>query len=239
MSRYCLIFLFGLSLLLIGAIVGGVVFSNIEFPQLEVIRLLLMFLGSLLTLLAVIVSLEKETILAWLHPVKLDANLSDDGLSEDADTEQTIVKATEYSGILSIVNNSSGPAMDVTLEIISVAYKQGSNYKPFHLTRNCFVNLNGNIRQIDIHSKRNHFAHLFTISAPNAKSTPDNSKETKPNLVLIGLENLNLPKKNSWQIKYRLSHSKGASDITLSLEWDGIWKNRKSEMQTCCTVKLI
>lgn len=238
MSKNCFIILLCAIMFLFGGIIGGIVFSNITFPKLEIVRLLLMFLGSLLTLLAVFVSLEKETILDWLHPVKLDAVLSEDGLSEDADTEQTIVKATEYSGILSIINNSSASAMDVTLEIINVSYKQGSNYKPFHLTRNCFVNLNGNNKQIDIHSKRNHFAHLFTISAPNAKSTPDANADSKPSLRLIGLEDLNLPCKTNWQIKYRLSHSKGSTDIILCLEWDGVWKNRKSEMQNCCTVKL-
>lgn len=165
--------------------------------------------------------------------------MSDGGLTEDADTEQTIVKATEYSGILSIVNTCSNPAMDVSLEIIGVSYKQGSDYKPFRLTKNCFVKLNGSNTQIDIHSKRNHFVHLFSISAPNAKSTPDASQEKSPVLVISGLEDMNLPaSKTSWKIKYRLSHSKGASDVELDIEWDGTWKNRKSEMLTCCTIKL-
>lgn len=238
MTKNLVLFIIGIILLIIGGIIGGFIFHNVDFSQLEVLRLMLMFLGSLLTLLAVIVSLEKESLLNYLHPVKLEVVMSDDGLSEDADLEQTIVKATEYSGILSIVNNSAAPAMDVTLEIINVSYKQGSNYKPFHLTRNCFVNLNGNNRPIDIHSKRNHLAHLFSISAPNAKSTPDKTQENAPTLVLFGLENMSLPKKTNWQIKYRLSHSKGAFDIVLEIEWDGSWKNRKSEMQTCCSVKL-
>ena len=129
MFRKSIVFFTNFTTFLLGVIIGAIVFSKESFPQLEVIRLMLMFFSSLLTLLAVIVSLEKESILDWLHPVKLDAVLSDDGLSEDADTEQTIVKATEYSGILSIINNSSSSAMDVTLEIISVSYKQGNNYR--------------------------------------------------------------------------------------------------------------
>lgn len=239
MSKRITLFLIGLILLLAGFIVGALIFHNVAFPQLEILRLALMLFGALLTLLAVVVSLEKEAILNLLHPIQLEAVLSDGGLTEDADTEQTIVKATEYSGILSVINTSSNPAMDVSLEIIGVSYKQGSDFKPFRLTKNCFVKINGTNTQVDIHSKRNHLVHLFSISAPNAKTTPNAAQDNSPILVISGLEDMGLPaSKTSWRLNYRLSHSKGASDIQLDIEWDGTWKNRKSEMQTCCTVKL-
>ena len=223
MSKRITLFLIGLILLLAGFIVGALIFHNVAFPQLEILRLALMLFGALLTLLAVVVSLEKEAILNLLHPIQREAVLSDGGLTEDADTEQTIVKATEYSGILSVINTSSNPAMDVSLEIIGVSYKQGSDFKPFRLTKNCFVKINGTNTQVDIH----------------AKTTPNAAQDNSPILVISGLEDMGLPaSKTSWRLNYRLSHSKGASDIQLDIEWDGTWKNRKSEMQTCCTVKL-
>lgn len=197
-----------------------------------------MALGSLLTFLAIVVSLEKESILNVIHPVKLEPSLKDDGLTEDADTEQTDVKASSYTSNLLITNNSSVPAMNVTLEIISLEYKVGEDYRPCSLSKNCIVKLTGDDTSMDILAKRSLYVPLFIISAPNAQSLPDDAAQQNPQLIIKGLEDVRQPNHNSWRIIYRLTHKHGSADIAVEINWDGSWRNRKSEMQDCCTVKL-
>lgn len=214
-------------------------FTNNDFPQFGVLQLSIMLVSSIITFLAIVVSLEKESILNIIHPVKLEPSLKDNGLTEDADTEQTDVKATSYTGNLLITNNSSVPAMNVILEIIGLEYKTGETYHPCSLNKNCIVKLTGDDTTMDILAKRSLYVPLFIISAPNAQSVPDDTMQQNPQLIIKGLEEVRQPSHNNWKITYRLTHKHGASEIAVVINWDGSWKNRKSEMQDCCTVKLL
>ena len=209
----------------------------------EYIDIFINIVVALASFLAVIVALFKESILRLLNHPKLDVQLLEDGIVEDIDREQQTPKTDSYKCLLEVCNkgNVVAEAAEIVVEEVKYSKRGFSELEPLRGIRGK-KKLLWNSAAVELPPFIPKEVELFNIDCPNNYGTPNvstgNSEKIK--IKYNGLDlNVKQCQKGFWRIKYYIGYKNGSSiRFILSVEWDGTWKNRKTEMKDVLKVSL-
>lgn len=188
------------------------------------------------TLAAVFVALFKEKLVRMFSHPELCLSMDDDKcFCEDVDSEQQNPVSSRYQGILNVNNhgNVMATACEVFIEQVRYARGRDKQLKPITDTgskRKLFWEA----AKVDIPVEIPKQLVLFTIDKPNSYGTPssDSSQNTRCHLQLNGMKLQDrVTEKGIWEITYYISNAEtGHKRFKLTIDWNGEWKARKTEM---------
>lgn len=210
--------------------------SNKEYGVWEIIYYIAAILTAFGTVGAVFVALFKERIIQLFSSPDLTLEEKDEKyFCEDVDAEQQNPTASKYLSILHVTNKGNVDASGCEICIAKVLYAKGKDRKLKDITDT------GNKRKLFWESAKVDLPvgipkqiWLFRIDNPNSYGTPSssNAQIVQPHLQLNGMKlKDNQSEKGIWEIIYYISNNEsGHSRFKLTIEWNGEWKTRKTEM---------
>lgn len=209
----------------------------------EVINYVFSSLGAIGTCAAVVVALGKESILRYFSHPNVEIGLVDeDGISEDIDSEQQTPQASCYNCVLRVKNSGSAQAKTcfAAIEHIRYADRKGKTLREIKDYQNNNTQLTWEGEGVDLPKGISKEIRLFYIDAPGSSVTPGEQHQDIPLLEINGFKlKDNQSKKGVWEILYYISYDSGEHiRFKLSIDWDGTWKSRKTEMKEVLKVKL-
>lgn len=209
----------------------------------EIIYYIFSIIGSLGTVGAVIVALGKEAILRHLYHPQLDIEFAEEfGISEDIDTEQQTPKTETYDCELKITNNGSVAAKtcEVIIEQVGYSDKKGRSLRYMKDYQSKTSKLVWESSKVEIPKGISKELRLFNIASPGSLGTPG-EESTTCHLELNGFKlKDNKSSKGYWEISYYIVYDNGEHNhFKLTIEWNGEWKSRKTEMKDVLHVNLI
>lgn len=197
--------------------------------------------GAIGTLLAVIVALTKEAIMKWLYSPDLQVDLVDDGISEVISNEgQRVPEASSFECYISVENIGSLAAFGCKAYISAIKYgKSKTKMKTINIQKNKQMRwLSAEVDMpVGIPSK----IQLFNIVNPNNVGTPQTSDNNQKSLIVFNGCDLNNSQLHSgcWEIDYYISCKNGdVSKFVVTIDWNGDFKSRATDMKEVLTVKI-
>ena len=198
---------------------------------------------ALCTFFAILVALFKESILRLINHPNCKLELLEDGIVEIIDREQSTPQADSYECKLQVHNagNETANGCEIYVSEILYSQKRGQDTRPIRDIQGK-KKLFWDSAFLDIPPKISKDIRLFKISSPNNYGTPEGQRKSeKLRIEFNGVQiPLNNAQKGYWEVKYYMNCKNGASQyFTVQIEWDGSWKNRKTEMNEVLKVKQI
>ena len=240
-----------LTALLIGFLIGKFcsvgLWNYVDFSQKaspwEVFYYTFSAFGVIGTCSAVLVALAKDSIIRFFSHPNVEISLSeDDGISEEVDYEQQTPQANCYNCVLRVKNSVSVQAKtrSAVMEQIKYAEKKGKSSKEIKDYQNGQPILGWEGDGIDLPKGISKDIRLFHINAPGRSVTPSEQGTDEPHIELNGFKLKDFQsRKGYWEILYYISYDSGEHiHFKLTVEWDGTWKSRKTEMKDVLNVKL-
>lgn len=199
-------------------------------------------LYTIVTFLAVVVALWKESILRFFKHPQCTIELLEGGLIENIDLEQQTPQADSYECILKIENKGNSVALGCEICISEILYAKKSSIEKKPI-RNLYGDkkLLGEL-PLDIPPRISKEINLFKIASPTNFGTPDTNEPSNLKIDFNGIQEIpsNRSQNGFWEIRYYMNYKNGESlRFSLNIEWDGSWKNRKSEMKDVLKTKII
>lgn len=217
---------------------------GIKYGAWEILYYIAAIITAFGTLGAVFVALFKERIIRlFTHPT-LSLSMKDDKcFSEDVDSEQQNPTSSQYMGILNVDNkgNVVATGCDVFIEKVLYAKTREKRMKDITETESK-RRLQWETGKVDIPVNIPKPVLLFKIDKPNTYGTPAVQaivQEPKCHLFLNGMKlRDNNSEKGVWEITYYINNIEtGHKRFKLTIDWNGEWKTRKTEMADVLKVK--
>lgn len=189
------------------------------------------------TLGAVFVALFKERIVRLITSPSLSLEMKDENcFCEDVDSEQQNPISSQYQGVLNITNNGNAvaTACEVYIQKIQYAKSREKRFRDITDTESK-RRLMWEAPKVDIPVTIPKQIWLFKIDKPNSYGTPSSSSNVQnvsSHLQLNGMKlKDSMSEKGIWEITYYISNNEtGHNSFKLTIEWNGEWKTRKTEM---------
>lgn len=210
----------------------------------EYIGIFINILVAITSVLAIVVALFKESILKVLNHPQLEVQLLEDGIVENIDREQQNPKTESYQCLLEVNNkgNIVAESTEIVVEEVKFSKRSFTELQSLRGLRGK-KKLYWNPSNVDLPPYIPKEIELFNIACPNNYGTPNVPSSESIDKLKIKFNGLDLKlresKKGFWQIKYYINFKNGSSvRFILKVEWDGTWKNRKTEMKDVLKVNL-
>lgn len=183
------------------------------------------------TIGAVIVSIFHDKIRRFFNAPKAYLSLCDGGIYENINLEVENPSADSYICYLTIENISRINIHSAKVCINDYSHKNKNNWKKD--TKAIITNLQLKSKLLEIPTETTEQVKLFEIKAP--VNMPGDTNVSAPEIKFNGI---NSPiKNNNCKINYYLQYNREyIQKFELIVEWNGVWKSRKSEMQDCLTI---
>lgn len=257
MNNKFVLFLFTIALTL--AYFAGVYFPFISIPeieegkinQIEFNTMLLRGLASLATFAAVFVALFKEEIRSIWKNVKLSVMIPVNPIQESlykenvnsGDSNKEFITANRYSGKVHIINKGTIPVLNAELYLEKIEYFKNKSAQPKE------IEVSGKALKWDkeeetkslIPSNGQKTCELIFIEASSKESLPGGEPISNKPSMEIGETDIQEEFHNGNIIAHFAIHSISCKckKFKLSIEWDGIWHTRLTEMSDSLTLKLV
>lgn len=200
--------------------------------------------GSVFTVMAVIVALFSKEIRAFYFNEHIKMSLIDDGFYENMGTTSNDPNPVvhSYDVTLSVTNDGSKEIKDFQILLKEVHFRE-NNGKYKRIARFDNKPLYWSIpekRKVPLLVGDSVSMPLFKIYPDDSCQTPDRSLYSYLRMRIIGcrLED-KYSKKGFWKSVYQIkSNEKILKDIECEVSWDGRWCNRLTEMSDCISVNL-
>ncbi len=217
---------------------------NMQYGIWEIIYYMASVFAAFGTVGAVVVALFKEKIMRLFNHPEIVLLMKDEKyFSEDVDSEQQNPSSSQYRGLLEVNNKGNVPATGCEVFIEKVQYAKNKEKKLRDiLDMESKKKLMWDAPKVDVPINIPKQILLFKIDKPNAYGTPsasDEQQETPCHLQLNGIKlRDNYSKKGIWEITYYISNNEiGHLRFKLTIDWNGEWKMRKTEMIDVLKVK--
>lgn len=253
MSRNRTFYIIGILLLLVaGWFLGWLSNKNmwisynpgVKHGTWEVIYYIASIITAFGTVGAVVVALFKERLVRLFSHPTLALSMKDDKcFSEDVDSEQQNPSSSQYLGILSVSNTGNVVATGCEVYIEKVQYAKTREKRLKDITdAESKRKLTWEAAKVDIPVRIPKQILLFKIDRPNSYGTPTaqvNNQTPQCHLFLNGMKlRDNMSEKGVWEITYYINNLEtGHSRFRLTIDWNGEWKTRKTEMADVLKVK--
>lgn len=239
-------------LLLIGWILGWLSNKNMwlsynadaKYGMWEILYYIAAIITAFGTVGAVFVALFKEKLVRLFTCPKLILSMKDDKcFSEDVDSEQQNPTSSQYLGILSVNNQGNIVATGCEVLIEKVQYARNREKRLKDITdAESKRKLQWESSKVDVPVNIPKQVMLFKIDKPNAYGTPSASSNTQgvqSHLQLNGMKlRDNMSEKGVWELTYYINNLEtGHIRFRLTIDWNGEWKARKTEMADVLKVK--
>lgn len=251
--KKCLKWIKPIALLLIGAMIGiGVLVLWLCFSKTTlkeetehdpwlISYYVFQIIGAVGTVMAVIVALSKEAIMKWLYAPALKPSLVDDGITENIPNEnQRVPEAKTFECYIKIENTGSIAAFGCKIYISDIKFgKSRSNIKAIKNLSNKQLKWTSSFVDIPIGIPSR--IGLFEIVNPNSIGTPSLEPTIKkPAIAFNGCElKKHQSEKGVWVIEYYISSKNGkATTFTATIEWNGEFKSRATDMAEVLKVQI-
>lgn len=200
---------------------------------------LFQIIGSIGTVLAVIVALTKEAIMKWLYSPSLTTSLIDNGVTENISENQRVPEANSFECFANIDNKGSLAALGCKVYVSDVKYGKSKTNMKF-VKNSGGKQLRWTSSTVDIPINIPSKIKLFEIVNPNSVGTPEKEAAANPKISFNGLELKNhCLEKGCWSIEYYISCKNGnASKFVLNVEWTGEFKSRATDMLEALKVQI-
>lgn len=208
----------------------------------ELLYYVFSIIGAIGTVSAVIVALAKETILRMIHHPDINIRFNEEfGISEEIDIEQQNPETETYDCVLKISNVGTVAARscEVYIDQVSYADKKGKTLHPLKDYQGK-SKLWWEASLVEIPAGLSKEIRLFHIDSPNSNVVPGAVPITACYLELNGFKLKDRKaQKGYWEITYYISHDNGEhKHFKLTIDWNGEWKSRKTEMKDVLHVKM-
>lgn len=251
--KTCLKLINPITLLLLGAIIGGGIVSlcicfnqtkiktDVSYDLWLILYYVFHIIGAVGTLLAVIVALTKESIMKWLYAPALKVSPLDDFITEIFPKgNQKVPVASSFEYYVKIENNGSLAAFNCKTYISDIKHGNSINKARSIKNAKCkplrWTSLDFDI-PVNIPTK----IKLFEITNPDFIGTPsENNDNQKPIIRFNGCElKKHQLEKGVWIIEYYISCKNGEpKSFIATIEWNGEFKSRAQEMAEELTVQI-
>lgn len=189
-------------------------------------------IGSIGTFSAVIVALFIEEIKNWLYKPVVCIDFSDEnGFGESIDEDSDNPKANSYFCDMSFINHCSNEAKQCRLLVKDIKY--GNSVDRLKSIKDRRKDNFVNEKDFEISLGIPRVQRLLEVNDINGTTTPNvNSNDSNYCLSLVGVElEKKYQRKGIWEVDYCfISSNCDRHDFRLSIEWDGVYKSRKTEM---------
>lgn len=215
--------------------------ANVAYDPWDIATNLFQIIGSIGTVLAVIVALSKEAIMKWLYSPSLTTSLIDNGITENLSDNKRVPEAISFECFANIDNKGSLAALGCKAYVSDVKYgKSKTTIKSIKKSNIGGKQLQWTSTMVDIPIGIPSKIKLFEIANPNMIGTPKIEVRQTPQISFNGLE---LPKhclKNGyWVIEYFISCKNGdVYKFVLNVEWTGEFKSRATDMTEALKVQI-
>ena len=210
----------------------------------EIIYYLSAIITAFGTVGAVFVALFKERLVRLFSCPNLELSMKDDKcFSEDVDSEQQNPTSSQYLGILNVNNKGNIVATGCDVFIEKVQYAKTKDKRMKDITdAESKRRLTWESGRVDVPVNIPKQVLLFKIDQANAYGTPSssgNQKGVQCHLQLNGMKlRDNMSEKGVWEITYYINNFEtGHTRFRLTIDWNGEWKTRKTEMADVLKVK--
>lgn len=198
-------------------------------------------IGAIGTVLAVIVALAKESIMRWLYSPNLNVELVDNGITEIINLESSDVPiSSSFECYVSVENNGRLAAIGCKAFINDIKHgKTTSNIKTIKNARK--KQIHWLAAEVDMPVGIPNKLKLFEIVNPNSVGTPQpGNNNIAPKILFNGCDLTdNYVKKGYWEVAYFITCKNGeVSKFNLSVEWNGEYKSRATEMTEVLKIQL-
>lgn len=218
--------------------------SEVKYGIWEIIYYIAAIITAFGTLGAVFVALFKEKIDRLFTCPNLVLTMKDDKcFSEDVDSEQQNPMSSQYLGILNVHNQGNIVATSCEVFIEKVQYAKTRDKRLKDITdAESKRKLTWEAHRVDVPVNIPKQVMLFKIDKPNAYGTPsasNNPQGAQCHLQLNGMKlRDNMSEKGVWEITYYISNLEtGHTRFRITIDWNGEWKTRKTEMVDVLKVK--
>ncbi len=214
--------------------------SEYDFWQLS--YYLFQIIGAIGTLLAVIVALAKEAIMKWLYSPDLKVSLVGNGITEVISNDnQRVPEADSFECYVTIENTGSLAALGCKAYISDIRYgKSRSNLKTIRPLKKWQMRWMS--PEVDMPVGIPNKVKLFGIINPNSVGTPQSGTDNqKSQITFNGCElKSSQSEKGLWEIDYFITCKNGdVSKFAISIEWNGEFKSRVSDMMDVLIVQIV
>jgi len=217
---------------------------EVKYGAWEVIYYIATVLAAFGTVGAVVVALFKEKIMRLLNHPDIVLTMKDEKcFAEDIDSEQQNPSSSQYRGLLKVDNKGNVPATGCEVFIEKVQYAKSRDKKLKDITDTGQKSkLMWDSPKVDVPVNIPKQILLFKIDKPNAYGTPSEAgapQNTPCHLQLNGIKlKDNCSEKGIWEVTYYINNNEiGHLRFKLSIDWNGEWKTRKTEMIDVLKVK--
>nr|WP_314370514.1 hypothetical protein [uncultured Acinetobacter sp.] len=206
-------------------------------------RITIMVISSLVTVLAMIVALFKEDIRGLFIKPKLDLS-KDNKLNEVTQRlGQNNVEAMNYHYTTYVQNTGNIPAKEVEVYLTSLKHKKNNeqSYKDIEIDSIPLTWKNSESKQIMIPRNSRKSLILFQVLPPSNVSTPDQPPPNASNQsqIQIGTNKYSVDvETGEWDVVFSIyADNAKPINIHLTINWNGTWESRLTEMNTHLSVK--
>lgn len=188
-------------------------------------------LGAIGTCAAVIIALFSEEIKMWLYKPNISIQFKEDaGFSEIIDENDSIPIAESYRCFLQFEDQGFVNVADCSLKVVDI--KHGKNKEKVKTIKTWAGTKRVNPYPFEISVDYPYELKILSINNPNLYGTPTDN----PHTPLISIYGLYLDdryrEKGYWEIHYCLVSRNGNSiKFKISVDWDGEFSSRKTEMK--------
>ena len=215
--------------------------SEVVYDPWQIANYFFGIIGSIGTLLAVIVALVKEAIMKWLYSPSLNVTLVDNGITENiANENQRVPEASSYECYARIENTGSIAAIGCKIFISEIKYgKSQTSLKSLQNIKN--KQLRWISSEVDMPVNIPNKIKLFEIVNPNSMGTPSGSSEDlDPTISFNGCElKSSQIKKGFWDVSYFISCKNGdVTKFNATIDWQGVFKSRATDMSEVLKIQI-
>ncbi len=205
----------------------------------EYYRLLISIISAFITFSAVIVALFKDDIREYWKYSKIDfnspANITIEDRNDDGDSQSDdLIQVRRFLSRIEVQNSGNLPTMNAEIYLDKLEFIPNDSTIPQYVeTTGTPIKWNGaNSETIIIPPGGKKLINVVEVIAPEKISLPDSAKESKPAKLIIGnIENKLGDNKGKWNATFTLyAQNVKATSFVINIEWNGIWKNRLTEM---------
>lgn len=190
------------------------------------------------TCTAVIVALFLDEIRSLFKRVTFDIQLHNEEPIEEVENIKGTKKARRYHNAIQFFNKGNITAQNCELYLESAKFTFESA-TTILTVENIPINWNNNNSIVYIPYQGKKVLPLFEILAPQKQSTPEGKTDTIPAVLrILGLKNLDA-KSGKWELIYCLySTNSKPQKFKYTVDWNGSWEERQTEMKNILTMKL-
>ena len=187
---------------------------------------------------AVIVALFSDEIRGCFKRVSFDIKLENSDVIEEVESVKGTKKAKRYHNSVQLFNNGNMNAQNCELYLENAKFSFENSIATLTVETTP-IRWNQESSTVYIPYQGKKVLSLFEIIAPQKQSTPDGKTDSVPAVLrILGLKNIEA-KEGKWELTYCLySTNSKPQKFKYSLEWNGSWEERQTEMKNCLKMKL-